>query len=1173
MHEYRLAEDSPEAGPAATDVVRATAAASESDPAAAATQSTAPGVVAAGGTAIGRTGSRTHEATHPDTGAGGDVVGGFGRSSSSSPKANSPKTEPGSDRRIGTTSWVVVRVLKRSSLTAEEEAMVAKQPVVAQPMVSRNEMVEQQMMVMQQLCGAPSPKGKPETDEEAPVAGYHAGLSVHGVHFRGDSPSLDSPRNNSPTTLSRSLSPNSSCWTMPVDVRSSVVANREAAVGATIPVGPEEEDASIVAKVAITGAAEGEAVEAVPMEVQGTGAGVGADKLSSSSANKQQKSSRQAGGFLKGPLCPENLPSFKHYLFELKPPGSGRSDGGVEGGDGMGEQQQTEEEQQMQKEQKKRELAKKLDWRVELDSREEDGQKVQGKGDQEQGSWHVEHNQTTRKKKPKWQKLTSRQEQQITTPQHQRDLQQEGPTGAASPAAADNTAAAAAAGTAGAAGSGEGGDRSADPDIRVEDLQELADILNSLLRTQVTSTTPATRTSPRAASSAAAATAPTVPPPAADAFTATATVAHLVASEPQPLGGSGPGVVPTGVAPSATPEVASAARRVEPGGFQNSTAASYLRIARAHSFDAPLHAAASPSVVPSVPPSTASPRGKRHKGQQGGKPVDQDQQRQQQEEEKKKRQQQQQHAELHQYQTLQQQRLSPDQQKQQQPVAEEDSKCKQDHVDEPRDDFPWLRAQEYMHQHQGLSPHLPWQRSVSCPAVSLPLQALSQGANQYETPFRTSHSLEYHQSQSMHEELEGQGRLYGRYFSDLLHTSLWEIRETEVAGEGMEGERMGQWGGLGGMIRSSSWGAGAHGLGMDHGEESSTAGVRVGAAGVAAAGVAAVGVEAAGVVATGVAAAGSGMAVTAEGDAAAGIEPNGAVVETVGLGVAAMRVREGGGVEGGEGGDDMMTSVHGMELEELEALLLDVDEDDNMEISSSMVSGFSHHSSTSTDCRAALPVDSGVPPSVGQNSSNDIHSTTNLMRAGDTTAGEQMGLFTGPAPSVALGPSLGQRFYVFTPMYNGSGVSFASEEGTAAAMAAYPTINTTGGSDGMWSKGHETLLLPEPFFPARVVVGTGGRAQTGGAAEESGGLAAAAGAAAAGAAAAVAAAEAAAAPAKAAAPAAESGESAAREDAEVVTAGRIVSVSRETPMGTRGLGSSQGLGRMLSPKRSCEEDY
>ncbi|CAI7919432.1 unnamed protein product [Closterium sp. NIES-54] len=674
MHEYRLAEDSPEAGPAATDVVRATAAASESDPAAAATQSTAPGVVAAGGTAIGRTGSRTHEATHPDTGAGGDVVGGFGRSSSSSPKANSPKTEPGSDRRIGTTSWVVVRVLKRSSLTAEEEAMVAKQPVVAQPMVSRNEMVEQQMMVMQQLCGAPSPKGKPETDEEAPVAGYHAGLSVHGVHFRGDSPSLDSPRNNSPTTLSRSLSPNSSCWTMPVDVRSSVVANREAAVGATIPVGPEEEDASIVAKVAITGAAEGEAVEAVPMEVQGTGAGVGADKLSSSSANKQQKSSRQAGGFLKGPLCPENLPSFKHYLFELKPPGSGRSDGGVEGGDGMGEQQQTEEEQQMQKEQKKRELAKKLDWRVELDSREEDGQKVQGKGDQEQGSWHVEHNQTTRKKKPKWQKLTSRQEQQITTPQHQRDLQQEGPTGAASPAAADNTAAAAAAGTAGAAGSGEGGDRSADPDIRVEDLQELADILNSLLRTQVTSTTPATRTSPRAASSAAAATAPTVPPPAADAFTATATVAHLVASEPQPLGGSGPGVVPTGVAPSATPEVASAARRVEPGGFQNSTAASYLRIARAHSFDAPLHAAASPSVVPSVPPSTASPRGKRHKGQQGGKPVDQDQQRQQQEEEKKKRQQQQQHAELHQYQTLQQQRLSPDQQKQQQPVAEEDSK-------------------------------------------------------------------------------------------------------------------------------------------------------------------------------------------------------------------------------------------------------------------------------------------------------------------------------------------------------------------------------------------------------------------------------------------------------------------------------------------------------------------
>ncbi|CAI5945883.1 unnamed protein product [Closterium sp. NIES-65] len=350
MHEYRLAEDSPEAGPAATDVAHATAAASESDPAAA-TYSSAPGVGAADGTAIGGSSSRKTEVTHLDTGAGGDVAGGLGRSSSSSSKSSSPKTEPSSDRRIGTTSWVVVRVLKRSSLTAEEEAMVAKQTVVAQPMMSRNELLEQQTMVMQQQCGAPSSKGKPERDEEAPLAGYHADLSVRGTHFR---------------------------------VQSSDVASLAPAVGATMPVVSAEGDASIVAKVAKTGAAEASAVEAVPMEVEGAGAAVGADREGSSSADKQQKGSRQAGVLLKGPFFPENMPSFKHYLFELKPPRSGRSDGGVDGGDGMGEQQQTEEEQQMRKEQKKREMEKKLDWRVELDSSEEDGQKVQEKGNQEQ---------------------------------------------------------------------------------------------------------------------------------------------------------------------------------------------------------------------------------------------------------------------------------------------------------------------------------------------------------------------------------------------------------------------------------------------------------------------------------------------------------------------------------------------------------------------------------------------------------------------------------------------------------------------------------------------------------------------------------------------------------------------------------------------------------------------
>ncbi|CAI5492229.1 unnamed protein product [Closterium sp. Naga37s-1] len=390
MHEYRLADDSPVAGPAAAAAAHATAAESESNPAATAAttpKGTSAGADAAGGTAVGRASSRKSEAINPDTSnaadGSGDPSGGSGRNSiTSSPKASSPKSEPGSGRRIGRT-WVVVRVLKRSSLTEEEqELVVAKQAVVAQVMVKdRNEMVEQQTMVMQQQCGAPSPKGKPERDEEAPVAGHHAGLSVHGVHCSGDSPSLNSPQSNSPSTLASSLSPNSSWCAMPVDVPSSVVANREAAVGAMMPVGPEEEDASIVAKVAKTGAAEKEAVEAAPMKVEGTGAAVGADKQSSTSADNQPKSSRPAGEFLKGPLCPENLPSSKHYLFELKPPGSGRIDGGVDGGNGMGEQQQTEEEQQMRKEQKKQKMAEKLDWRVELDCRQEDGQKEQEKGD------------------------------------------------------------------------------------------------------------------------------------------------------------------------------------------------------------------------------------------------------------------------------------------------------------------------------------------------------------------------------------------------------------------------------------------------------------------------------------------------------------------------------------------------------------------------------------------------------------------------------------------------------------------------------------------------------------------------------------------------------------------------------------------------------------------------
>ncbi|CAI5506936.1 unnamed protein product, partial [Closterium sp. Naga37s-1] len=249
----------------------------------------------------------------------------------------------------------------------------------------------------------------------------------------------------------------------------------------------------------------------------------------------------------------------------------------------------------------------------------------------------------------------------------------------------------------------------------------------------------------------------------------------------------------------------------------------------------------------------------------------------------------------------------------------------------------------------------------------------------------------------------GEERLYERKLSDsLLHTSVWESRETEVAGEGVVGERTGDWsggdGGLEDMVRSSSWCVGAQVSGVENKEESLRGGVGL-------------------------------------GEAAARVEPTSADVATAGVGVAAagvaMEARGGGG--GGGGGEDMMTSVHGMELEELESLLLDVDED--------------------------------------------------------------MGI---------------------------------NKEGVAATMPAYPTANAAGSSHSMWSKGHETLLLPESFFPAPAVVGTGGWARTDGAA--------------------------------------------AAAAAEAATTGTTINVAGMSVMGDWGLSSAQRTGKMLSPKRSREED-
>ncbi|CAI5506938.1 unnamed protein product [Closterium sp. Naga37s-1] len=244
MHEYRLTEDLSVAGLAGTDVAHATAAERDA--------------------------------------AGGAAGGVLASSSNSSPKGSTSERRTGTAQKINLASWVVVRVLKRSSLTAEEQATVTQQVMAAQ-----HAMVAQQRMTEQQQLGGAPPQGvnplllvhpprEIRAEQQAVVTGGMGGSNVAvargtahrmgslapatgypmGVtgDVRSDSPSTDSQGDNSPTTLTTSQSPNSSFSAMPVDVRSSDTASQAAGLG--------------------TGAA---AMAPVAMELAGVGAAVGAE--------------------------------------------------------------------------------------------------------------------------------------------------------------------------------------------------------------------------------------------------------------------------------------------------------------------------------------------------------------------------------------------------------------------------------------------------------------------------------------------------------------------------------------------------------------------------------------------------------------------------------------------------------------------------------------------------------------------------------------------------------------------------------------------------------------------------------------------------------------------------------------------------------------------------------
>ncbi|CAI5506939.1 unnamed protein product [Closterium sp. Naga37s-1] len=337
-----------------------------------------------------------------------------------------------------------------------------------------------------------------------------------------------------------------------------------------------------------------------------------------------------------------------------------------------------------------------------------------------------------------------------------------------------------------------------------------------------------------------------------------------------------------------------------------------------------------------------------------------------------------------------------------------------------------------------LQQDMPQQQGL-IPAIPLPPQAPIQGVNQFETPACDSHTQSLQGALVGHSE---QVRL------DMKNPTVWGSGEAEIAGGGMDGERKvggdggfsgleemicltsgyggargsgmegegkgrgdGGVGGLEEMICLTSGYGGAHGSGMEHRENHFPGGV--GAAGVAAAG--------------------SGMAGATVRVETTGTESTGARLMEVRGGVAVAGVAA--AARGGEG--DLLTSVDGLEeLTDVEALLLTGEGE--VSFLSSMFSWISQHPSSSM-IGAIQPV-------------GTFHTTGTGMVISQ--------LPEGLAPTIPLGST------PYPPMHTGDEGSFALEERVAAAMAAFPTANTSGGSDGMWSKGQGALLLPGSYFKA-----------------------------------------------------------------------------------------------------------
>ncbi|CAI7922901.1 unnamed protein product [Closterium sp. NIES-53] len=1170
MHEYRLTEDLSVAGLAATDVAHATAA--ERD--------------AAGGAVSGQNSSRGDEATNPDTrgpgakGAAGGAAGGvLASSSNSSPKGFTSDRRTGTAHKINLASWVVVRVLKRSSLTPEEQATVTQQVMAAQhAMVAQQRMTEQQ-----QLGGAPLQGVNPSilvhpqgsgAEQQAVVTGGMGGSNVAVAHrtahrmgslspatgcpmgvtgtVRSNSPSTDSQGDKSPTTLTTSQSPNSSFSAMPVDVRSNDTASQAAGLD--------------------TGAAVGAAVAAmasVAMDVAGAGAAVGA-AVGARNAHPGPASPLlnlpiphtglfpspfiQPGAGSSRPTMPQGLlthPLLEHLFLLQQQHGSRAtvqqgllsqqqqsSNPAMQQGSLLQQQNQQnipalqqELEQVLYHDPSFRQLLLQAESSEPPCSRDGDTL-IQVQAEAESfGLWDLmqqgmrtgdEHmtvpggmtippppgatvltpaNSLLRlpvtstriqlqsmpfSRAPPNQQAgftVASQQQQGHSATQQSGYQQATtgpfsswsapphpfrPTPSASmsasssgdsqpctmqrPAvlptfsAAASVVAAGGASTdpAGAADSAEPGDTAAGQKDHQE-MQQLVDLLRSMLGNPVATTEPATATRTSAT--------PATPATRTSATTAAATP---VAGVPQLFRDSSSGVVPIA---SAIQRMA-AALNMASSGLLNSTAAGSSRESIGNPFDTPSRAAVAPSSVAAPPNSVVAPQysivaptagaqqGKRHKGQHKVNVGYQEQQQQQQ---------QQQHD--------------------------------QDSLHEI--------LQQHMPQQQELSPDPSRTRSVSCPAAPL------QGANQYVTPFRPTHSYNHPRTLQGAVGVQGeQGRTYMETQSDsLLHTSVWGSGGLEVAGRGKvgEGRSGGGDGGLEEIIRHTSWHGGAGVSGMEQREVNFPGRVGVATAGVAAAG--------------------AGAAADAVGAAAAGgAESTSAGVEAAGVGDAAAGASTASGAAAAaRGGGDQMASVDGLGISDLEALLMDVEGE--LGTFSSMVSGFSPHPFSSM-VGSAQPTPSGMPIS-------------------QPPPPLQLQPSVGLATSVEMGPS------VALPAQSEN--SFASEGEAAVDMATYHTSNNTGSGDGMWHRSEGALSLPESFFPSPAVVMTASQTWTNGVAESGEASTAAA----------------------SASSTAEATAEAGEVGAEAATTGIIANLSGEPQRGNHG---SQSARRMHSPKRSREED-